>query len=184
MPSLKSDPTTDNLASQLRNLRRSRRAQRTAAEGSARQLAVVAFTVPAIALVTLIVVMLSVLLLAGNAFFVGAEFALISARRSSIEPLAQQGDRREVGSSGGGGRFGLAAEPLLAARRVDVQKPDPRALGRPRRRARGDPRPGRRGDDAGLQIAGDGDARRRLRDRGGVPHRHRGRRQRLVRLCD
>ena len=66
MPSLKSDPTTDNLASQLRNLRRSRRAQRTAAEGSARQLAVVAFTVPAIALVTLIVVMLSVLLLAGS----------------------------------------------------------------------------------------------------------------------
>ncbi|MGW9263653.1 cell division protein PerM [Gordonia terrae] len=66
MPSLKPDPTTDNLASQLRNLRRSRRAQRTAAEGSARQLAVVAFTVPAIALVTLIVVMLAVLLLAGS----------------------------------------------------------------------------------------------------------------------
>ncbi|CAG7571723.1 CBS domain containing-hemolysin-like protein [Barrientosiimonas humi] len=36
----------------------------------------------------------AVLLLGLNAFFVGAEFALISARRSSIEPLAQQGDRR------------------------------------------------------------------------------------------
>lgn len=33
-------------------------------------------------------------LLAGNAFFVGAEFAVISARRSQIEPRAQQGDAR------------------------------------------------------------------------------------------
>lgn len=37
---------------------------------------------------------LAVLLLAGNAFFVGAEFALISARRSRIEPLAEKGNRR------------------------------------------------------------------------------------------
>lgn len=37
---------------------------------------------------------LAVLLLAGNAFFVAAEFAIISARRSSIEPLAESGDRR------------------------------------------------------------------------------------------
>lgn len=29
-----------------------------------------------------------------NAFFVGAEFALISVRRSQIEPYAEQGDRR------------------------------------------------------------------------------------------
>ncbi|MFI6357749.1 hemolysin family protein [Streptomyces sp. NPDC050743] len=29
-----------------------------------------------------------------NAFFVGAEFALISVRRSQVEPLAQEGDRR------------------------------------------------------------------------------------------
>lgn len=36
-------------------------------------------------------VLLAVVLLAANAFFVGAEFALISARRSQIEPLAQQG---------------------------------------------------------------------------------------------
>ena len=35
-----------------------------------------------------------VLLLAANAFFVGAEFAIISARRSSIEPLALAGNKR------------------------------------------------------------------------------------------
>lgn len=33
-------------------------------------------------------------LLAGNAFFVGAEFAVVSARRSAIEPLAEAGSRR------------------------------------------------------------------------------------------
>lgn len=38
-------------------------------------------------------VLLAVLLLAANAFFVGAEFALISARRSQIEPHAQSGSR-------------------------------------------------------------------------------------------
>ncbi len=37
---------------------------------------------------------LGVLLLAANAFFVGAEFAIISARRSAIEPLAAAGSRR------------------------------------------------------------------------------------------
>lgn len=34
-----------------------------------------------------------VVLLLGNAFFVGAEFAVISARRSQIEPRAEQGSR-------------------------------------------------------------------------------------------
>ncbi len=38
-------------------------------------------------------VLIGVLLLAGNAFFVGAEFALISARRTQIEPRAEQGSR-------------------------------------------------------------------------------------------
>lgn len=37
---------------------------------------------------------LAALLLAANAFFVGAEFAIISSRRSAIEPLAAAGDRR------------------------------------------------------------------------------------------
>ncbi|MBW3084624.1 hypothetical protein KEM60_00813 [Austwickia sp. TVS 96-490-7B] len=37
---------------------------------------------------------LSVLLLLGNAFFVGAEFAVMAARRSQLEPLAQAGSRR------------------------------------------------------------------------------------------
>jgi CBS domain containing-hemolysin-like protein len=36
---------------------------------------------------------LGVLLLAANAFFVGAEFAVISARRSSVEPLAAAGNK-------------------------------------------------------------------------------------------
>ena len=35
-----------------------------------------------------------VVLLAFNAFFVGAEFAVISARRSQIEPLAEKGRAR------------------------------------------------------------------------------------------
>ncbi len=39
------------------------------------------------------VVLLTVALLAANAFFVGAEFAVISARRSSIEPRAEEGSR-------------------------------------------------------------------------------------------
>ncbi|MFD5215818.1 hemolysin family protein [Microbacterium sp. NPDC058345] len=34
-----------------------------------------------------------VVLLAANAFFVGAEFAVISARRSQVEPLAERGSR-------------------------------------------------------------------------------------------
>lgn len=37
--------------------------------------------------------LLGLVLLAGNAFFVGAEFALVSARRTQIEPRAQQGSR-------------------------------------------------------------------------------------------
>lgn len=35
----------------------------------------------------------AVVLLIGNAFFVGAEFAILSARRSQIEPLAEAGSR-------------------------------------------------------------------------------------------
>ena len=36
----------------------------------------------------------AVLLLVGNAFFVGAEFAIMAARRSQIEPVASAGSRR------------------------------------------------------------------------------------------
>jgi CBS domain containing-hemolysin-like protein len=38
----------------------------------------------------------AVLLLAGNAFFVAAEFALVSARHAKVEPLAAAGGRRAV----------------------------------------------------------------------------------------
>jgi CBS domain containing-hemolysin-like protein len=38
-------------------------------------------------------IVLAIVLLALNAYFVGAEFALVSARRSGIEPLAQAGSR-------------------------------------------------------------------------------------------
>src|ERR1700754_583433 len=38
-------------------------------------------------------VVVAVLLLLGNAFFVGAEFALVSARRTQIEPRADAGSR-------------------------------------------------------------------------------------------
>ncbi len=41
-------------------------------------------------------VLLTVLLLGANAFFVGAEFALISARRDRLEALAEQGKRSAV----------------------------------------------------------------------------------------
>ncbi len=44
----------------------------------------------------LLAVALTVLLLGANAFFVGAEFALISARRDRLEALAEQGKKRAV----------------------------------------------------------------------------------------
>ncbi|GAA2340442.1 hemolysin family protein [Streptomyces violaceusniger] len=43
---------------------------------------------------TVLQLLIGLLTLVFNAFFVGAEFALISVRRSQIEPHAQQGDRR------------------------------------------------------------------------------------------
>ena len=38
-------------------------------------------------------IILSILLLIGNAFFVGSEFALISARKTQLEPRAAAGSR-------------------------------------------------------------------------------------------
>lgn len=43
---------------------------------------------------TVLQLLIGLLTLVLNAFFVGAEFALISVRRSQIDPHAQQGDRR------------------------------------------------------------------------------------------
>jgi len=75
---------------------------------------------------------LAALFLAANAFFVGAEFAVISARRSAIEPLAQAGDRRagtvlwamehvslmlacaQLGITVSSTSLGLVAEPAIA----------------------------------------------------------------------
>ena len=41
-----------------------------------------------------VALVLAVVLLAANAFFVAAEFAVMSVRRSAIEPLAEKGSRR------------------------------------------------------------------------------------------
>ena len=43
---------------------------------------------------TIVQVLIGLLTLVGNAFFVGGEFALISVRRSQIEPRAEADDRR------------------------------------------------------------------------------------------
>ncbi|MGO4258620.1 hemolysin family protein [Marmoricola sp. RAF53] len=76
--------------------------------------------------------LLGVVLLLGNAFFVGAEFALVSARRTQIEPRAQQGSTlarqalkamEQVSLVMAGAQFGITvcslglgavAEPALA----------------------------------------------------------------------
>ena len=39
-------------------------------------------------------ILVALALLAANAFFVGSEFAIMSARRSQIEPLAEAGSKR------------------------------------------------------------------------------------------
>lgn len=75
---------------------------------------------------------LGAVLLAANAFFVGAEFALVSSRRSAIEPLAESGHRRarvvlwamehvslmlacaQLGITVASTSLGLVAEPALA----------------------------------------------------------------------
>ena len=54
------------------------------------------------------------LLLLANAFFVGAEFALISARRDRLEALAEQGKRSAVDGDPGRG------EPLPDAGRAQL----------------------------------------------------------------
>lgn len=81
---------------------------------------------------TEIALLLGAALLLGNAFFVGAEFALVSARRTQIEPAAEQGSRlarsaiaamEQVSLVMAGAQFGITAcslglgavaEPALA----------------------------------------------------------------------
>ncbi|MCW2855024.1 MAG: HlyC/CorC family transporter [Marmoricola sp.] len=88
---------------------------------------------------------LGALLLLGNAFFVGAEFALVSARRTQIEPKAQQGSTlarstlramEQVSLVMAGAQFGITvcsvglgavAEPALS----DLLEPLARAIGLP-----------------------------------------------------
>ena len=41
-----------------------------------------------------VAIALLVILLAGNAFFVAGEFAIMSTRRAQIEPLAEEGNKR------------------------------------------------------------------------------------------
>ena len=90
-------------------------------------------------------ILLGVVLLLGNAFFVGAEFALVSARRTQIEPAAQQGSRlarsaiaamEQVSLVMAGAQFGITAcslglgavaEPALA----DLLEPLADTLGLP-----------------------------------------------------
>ncbi|SHH46116.1 Hemolysin, contains CBS domains [Jatrophihabitans endophyticus] len=45
---------------------------------------------------TVLNLLVAVLLLIGNAFFVGAEFAAVSVRRAQVEPLADAGNKRAV----------------------------------------------------------------------------------------
>lgn len=52
----------------------------------------------------------TILLLLGNGFFVGSEFAIISARRTQIEPLAQAGSRRAKAAL-----RAMSAVPLMIA---------------------------------------------------------------------
>ena len=79
-----------------------------------------------------VALVVAIALLAANAFFVGAEFAVISARRSSIEPLAAAGSRRartvlwamenvslmlacaQLGITVASTSLGVVAEPALA----------------------------------------------------------------------
>ena len=89
--------------------------------------------------------LVAVVLLLGNAFFVGAEFALVSARRTQIEPRAEQGSRlarsalaamEQVSLVMAGAQFGITAcslglgavaEPALA----DLLEPVADAVGLP-----------------------------------------------------
>ncbi len=70
-------------------------------------------------------VALAVLLIAANAFFVGAEFALISARRDRLEALAEQGRTsavtviraaEQLPSMLAGAQFGVTVSSIILGR--------------------------------------------------------------------
>ena len=64
-------------------------------------------------------VLIAIGLLAFNAFFVGAEFALISARRSQIEPRAQAGSRVARTNATAYSRMRSSTRTAATARRAE-----------------------------------------------------------------
>lgn len=68
MSSQSSDPTTDSLATRLRQLRQDRRAQAAGSENSARELVLVAFGLPIVIVVTLTVIVSLTIVAAGGGF--------------------------------------------------------------------------------------------------------------------
>jgi CBS domain containing-hemolysin-like protein len=66
--------------------------------------------------VTLLALAAGLALIAGNAFFVGAEFAVVSARRDRLEPKVEAGDRRARAVIGALAHL----SPLLAATQLGV----------------------------------------------------------------
>ncbi|WP_329128870.1 hemolysin family protein [Streptomyces sp. NBC_01476] len=65
---------------------------------------------------TVVQLVVGLLTIVVNAFFVGAEFAMISVRRSQVEPLAEAGDRRAHRVLWGLGHL----SPLLAAAQLGI----------------------------------------------------------------
>jgi len=72
----------------------------------------------------LFAVLLTVLLIAANGFFVGAEFALISARRDRLEALAEQGKRGAVTVIRAGENLAVMLAGLRYAREHGMTAPD------------------------------------------------------------
>ena len=93
---------------------------------------------------------LSLLLLLGNAFFVGAEFAVISARRSQLEPLAAAGSKRRRRQRCRPWSNRLAARLRPARHHASARWASAPSRSRPARPAR--PGPARRGPVRGARA--------------------------------
>ncbi|EIV95715.1 hemolysin family protein [Frankia sp. QA3] len=65
---------------------------------------------------TLLALLAGLALIAGNAFFVGAEFAFVSARRDRLEPMVEAGDKRARSVIGALEHL----SPLLAATQLGI----------------------------------------------------------------